>query len=560
MLRCSDEFFIFLLQLWRRLFLKCQFIFPRGLSYSETATQEYFPRRTTVATHTLRKRKRSHTATHPPRQETQYTEGYDNFHQYQCWKALYKLNYNWVMGQARVTRLSVDELFKQDQKALGAWRDASVSEDDRIETSRGRAHSLIVQFKGSVLLTQLPHERARVTCLSMDVSTTTATGWQKVMVGYESGHFSIFEYPVQEGRCGNNSTDTESIREIGRTQDLQAWSDVGSIQSAAFRYPIVATCSSGGVLSIYRVVAVAASAQGPRSPHAQPWCVLMHRLYGTETRSPVQLELERIATSGSHAKVDGLEKSRWRALVSFGLELYDGSWTVRLQEIEFDEHAILHSAETGTQDDDIDLRDSAGAGADEGYDSPFPSFFQPTNAESEPSDCLPAVGHGRIGSISAISIAWPLVVTTHSDNTMNVFQMAHNKDRDKGKGAATREIFGFEHYSRNKGIRFQHLSTLYGHCGAVSSVSIESGSGRLVSASMDRSIKVWTMTVKNQEDRVEQQRVHQCSVSMSDINNSWTESGRVTKEEGLGLVWVGSDEEKIVSMNCDGTIKVWQFS
>ncbi|KAF9575241.1 hypothetical protein EC968_003882 [Mortierella alpina] len=301
------------------------------------------------------------------------------------------------------------------------------------------------------------------------------------------------------------------------------------------------------------------------SPSSTPWCTLLHRLYGVETDSPVQVELERIRTPMDEWQL-GSEKARWRALVSFGLELHDGSWTVRLQEVEFDDHSILHSTEIGTSGGDEDgtvLYESTGH--DEGYDSPFPSAT--LSKETGPSTCQRTIGHGRIGVISTLSIAWPLVVTTHSDNTMNVFEMT----RDSGMNETAAQALAPPpplppppppplRHDRQQRIRFRHLSTLYGHCGAVSGVSIESQSGRLVSASMDRSIKVWTMASKNRQERVEPQRVHRCTVSLSDINNSWTENGRVTKEEGLGLIWVGSDEEKIVSMNCDGTIKVWQFS
>ncbi|KAG9324754.1 hypothetical protein KVV02_005345 [Mortierella alpina] len=524
-------------------------------------------------------------------------------HQNSCWKALYKLNHNWVMGQARMMRLSVDEQLEQDRWLLDIEAGFGVGDDDRIRMPRAR----IVQFKGAVVLAVSPcdmvhlwripnstsattgteaasgtapnhpnkqlqfwqtyqhsrtktvttawHSRqgAHITCLSLDTSTTGASGWQKALVGLDSGHFSVFEYPLLDGVDNNGSTDTATLREIGSTSSLQSWSSVGGIRSAAFQYPILTTCTDGGVISIYKI-----TAEQDSTPHSSaPWCTLLHRLYGVDTGSPVQIELERVRAPMDEKQL-GFEKARWRALVSFGLELHDGSWTVRLQEIEFDNHSILHSTETGTAGEDEDVTiPYESTGHDEGYDSPFPSFSQSTlSEEAGPSTCQRTVGHGRIGVISALSIAWPLVVTTHSDNTMNVFQMT----RDSGRNETAGQTLAPSRYDRQQRIRFRHLSTLYGHCGAVSGVSIEPQSGRLVSASMDRSIKVWTMASKNRQERVETQRVHRCTVSMSDINNSWTESGRVTKEEGLGLIWVGSDEEKIVSMNCDGTIKVWQFS
>ncbi|KAF9966132.1 hypothetical protein BGZ70_003227 [Mortierella alpina] len=520
-----------------------------------------------------------------------------------CWKALYKLNHNWIMGQARVMRLSVSELLEQDRRRLDIETGIGFGDDERIRMPRAR----LVQFKEAVVLAVSPCDMvhlwripqsistatgteevnsmgsncpnrplqfwqtyqcsrtntataarhpcsgAHITCLSLDSLTAGAAGWQKVLVGFDSGHFSVFEYPLLDGVDTTVSMDTATLREIGCTSSLQSWSNVGGIQSAAFQYPIVATCTDGSVISIYKIL----GDQNSSPPKSGPWCTLLHRLYGVDTGSPVQVELERVRTPRDGKQMNP-EKVRWRALVSFGLELRDGSWTVRLQEIEFDCHSILHSAETGTaaEDEDSTLL-YENSGHDEGYDSPFPSFSHATlSDETGSSTCQRSVGHGRIGVISALSIAWPLVVTTHSDNTMNVFQMT----RDSGMSDTAGQTLAQPRHPRQQRIRLRHLSTLYGHCGAVSSVSIESPSGRLVSASMDRSIKVWTVARQNGHERAEPQRVHRCTVSMSDINNSWTESGRVTKEEGLGLIWVGSDEEKIVSMNCDGTIKVWQFS
>ncbi|KAF9362025.1 hypothetical protein BGX26_006542 [Mortierella sp. AD094] len=520
-------------------------------------------------------------------------------HERQCWKALYRLNYNWVMGQARVTSVSAHDLSRRDQSTVDGQGETGDNQS-ALTRLHSDTHSTIVQFKGSIILisspyglvhlwkikestvldvttsgTKLPEywqtyrssrpnnisslqdhrSTSLITCLSLDASSgKTAQGWQKVMVGYDSGHFSIFEYSQEVSSKGQGDpgvatlpegdviSNGGSLREIGNTVHLSAWSEVGGIVAASFHYPILTTCSDDGAISIYMIH------EEPSISQPNHWCRLLHRLHGTSTGSPIGISLDRISLIGN--------TNRWRALVSFGLELYDGSWTVRLQETEFDERYILRSIEIGTDaHQDGEKIDMEGR-----YGSSFPDYFKPSPPDTATSSYIPSAGHVRIGSISAISISWPFVVTTHSDNTLNVFQMERKSDWDSDSGQKYFASQQYAHSSSHKEIlRFKHLSTLYGHCGAVSSVSIESQSGRLVSASMDRSIKVWTMMMKNQEDQLEQQRVHRCVVSMSDINKSWTESGQVTKEEGLGLTWVGSDDEKIVSMNCDGTVKVWQF-
>lgn len=394
-------------------------------------------------------------------------------------------------------------------------------------------------------------ESFQITCLAMDTSSDKSchhSQQQRVMVGYHSGHFSILEYTLQDTMKDQDDTEGSiealSVHTVGCTTDLPAWSDVGRIESAAFHYPILTTCTDDGAISIYHLEAgsTTTTAVGPRH-----WCRLLHRLYGSSPESPIGISLEEIKPLSDTLSDSGSGGGgAWKALVSFGLELYNGSWTMRLQEIDFDEYHILHSTEIGALDDDSHV--------DEGYASPMSGL--------EPFGCGKASGYAEIGLVSAVSISWPLVVTAHRDNTLNVFQMTRDMGMDEAQQQQQQQYSGTTRQQRKGELAFRHLSTLYGHCGAVSSVSIESG--RLVSASMDRSIKIWTVAGNHHHGGggggQEKSSIHRCSVSLSDINKSWTESGQVTKEEGSGLMWVGSDEEKIVSMNCDGTVKVWQFS
>ncbi|KAK3816649.1 MAG: hypothetical protein J3Q66DRAFT_343099 [Benniella sp.] len=590
--------------LWRRLFFNYQFIHPRGLSTTgggggSGGVQDNHQLLYRSSSHRLQKRKnilhKSESSQQQQQQQQQLAE------RQRCWKALYRLNYNWIMGQARVTTIATRRSTCQDHPLSRA-----VVEVPRIQDKDRPPPPPIVQFKGPVLLIahpngtlqfwriknsfsttdtkpagcttqpslwhtcQYPHpkdtmaqkqqqqqnvqESARISCLAMDTSDASATGSQRVVIGYESGHFSVVEYSLQdkEGKpAGENGDPLEGafqLREIGHTVDLSAWSDVGKIVSVAFRYPILTTCSEDDAISIYKLET------DTTATNPQHWCRLLHRLYGSPMESPIGISLEKIKPVSSQPPETTTTithgEDTWRVLVSFGVELFSGSWTMRLQEIEFDEHKILHSTEMGASDHG------------EGY--------VPSLSGLAAFICGKTNGYAEIGSISAVSISWPLVVTAHRDNTMNVFQMTRsNVDQDTAT-ATTTTTTTTEHptthslsnkpNARKGQLQFRHVSTLYGHCGAVSSVSIESKSGRLVSASMDRSIKIWTIPASPHERPLEKPRLHRCSVSLSDINKSWTESGQVTKEEGLGLIWVGSDEEKIVSMNCDGTVKVWQFS
>ncbi|KAG0276220.1 hypothetical protein BGZ95_007817, partial [Linnemannia exigua] len=255
------------------------------------------------------------------------------------------------------------------------------------------------------------------------------------MVGYSSGHVSIFEYLICQEQSGSSDNKQESttLREIGNTMDLPAWSDVGGIQSASFLYPILTTCSDDGSISIYKIQEDHQELSDPSEP--RHWCRLLHRLYGSSPLSPVEMELLPIfaqhqASFSSTTRFeqdqqqndDNTTRPRWRALITFGLQLMDGSWTVRLQVIEFDEQFIRHSTETGIEDDSA-LEDAGVArqqenGNGDRGEEPFLHSRIPSSADSLGSRLESAV-HARIGTISAITISSPYVVTTHPDNTMN---------------------------------------------------------------------------------------------------------------------------------------------
>ncbi|KAF9427377.1 hypothetical protein BGZ94_005030 [Podila epigama] len=703
--------------LWQQLFIKFGFIYPRGLTITGrrdpseiegtiSRKRKWTDTRTTA---TGQRHRRYLPQTIRSKDQWLYQMTYRN----QCWKALYRLNYNWTMGQAQVTQLSLDPIGHYDHQVPGSNNTISSRNGSCLLNSSSTPPSLpetapppglkgiapypLVRFKDRVILvatsqglvhlwrllnggnsgrtdgaesvpSSLPHglcpqpvywqtftcptspedkSPPQITALCLDTSTrgrnkdiTQESDWQRVMVGYASGHFSIFEYyrgpfdsPPNNNEI-NSSVTKDSSRLIGSTTQLGSWSKVGAVQSACFQFPMLTTFSQeDGAISVYRIHTTGdadGSHVSPREQHGQHWCRLLHRLYGASSQSPVEMELSLISFAnslnaasmpvkmeeegeniiGRRAK-DGTQYKRgiWRIRIAFGLQLLDGSWTVRLQEIEFDERTILWSKETGVENGPGVAEDPLSDMSEHGFESTCPASTT-TGATLTVSSSV----SNSIGVISSIKISWPYVVTTHSDNTLNVFQMSRVSENSTSTVGTTTTSTTAEESSKTTRIRrqrtwFRHVSTLYGHCGAVSSVAIEPGSGRLVSASMDRSIKIWTLSpmpqqkkrwvVPNvplsiaqpfrfekvgyessaswqqkpssslipmrsrQQEQIQREkrlRQHECSVSMSNINQSWTTSGQVTKEEGMGLIWVDADEEKIVSMSCDGTIKVWQFS
>ena len=226
---------------------------------------------------------------------------------YQCWKSVYRLNYNWLMGQARVTSLPLVEMVKQDQVALERLGGQTPNQQ-----STQSSFPPIIKLKGSVVMVASPIDfihlwRIKPSSFLQQSPTPspppTGTGslflgrtvgcddapqkleyWQTYspsfsrnsseeasgLVSYiawtkllpvrrvlHSGSWSAmkqdtFLYSRIKSRAPRVGVDVKaaSLREIGDTASLLAWSSLEGIQSAAFHYPILITTSTDGTISI----------------------------------------------------------------------------------------------------------------------------------------------------------------------------------------------------------------------------------------------------------------------------------------------------------------------
>ncbi|KAG0347924.1 hypothetical protein BG005_011833 [Podila minutissima] len=237
--------------LWQQLFIKYGFISPRGLTITghHPSSSHGHPHNNSNNNNNILSRKRKRTTV--PQHQLQQRQ-YQLTSQNQCWKALYRLNYNWTMGQATVSTLSCNDLWLHDQHVLLQSLTGITAGPSRIEELQDTVPripitedglSRIVRFKGQVILVASPQgmvhlwrirdkpgldtsvqerkpeywqtytcpripdggggggsESARITCLALDTSSDKddAQEWQRVMVGYESGHFSIFQRLVDD--------------------------------------------------------------------------------------------------------------------------------------------------------------------------------------------------------------------------------------------------------------------------------------------------------------------------------------------------------------------------
>ncbi|KAF9163148.1 hypothetical protein DFQ26_002902 [Actinomortierella ambigua] len=597
-----------------------------------------------------------------------------------CWKALYKLNYNWLMGQPVVTCLSLDDIKRQDL----LWRKMAVSQEagsGRLErTDLSKEPSVcsipLVQFTGSILATAIntpcgprvhfwrlvrggsshqddagaasnedaahhrlnieycqtfecpkppkskdSNSRRTIVTFELDRSLARCKSSQQssilAMVGYDTGDFTIFEI---------NVISPITIREIGTWNSDVVGEKNSKLQSSCFRYPMVVTYCTSGTLSIFKVSSAAERAASSSST----WCRLLHRMHGQVGESPVEMEVEEVAKQQQQQQQQ--QKSgatRWHVRLAFGVPLLDGFWTVRLQEIELDDYRILDCGEIGSgsyrrhrpknpaaafagwgglssKPGDLHRQDFEMNGdGDEGMDDEETEYLRESHSLA------------TVAPIASISLASPYLVTTHRDNTMNVFRIQRRRRQQQqqpwAKASSSVPPQSNTMSTINR-LEFWHMSTLYGHCGAVSSASIDARLGRLVSASMDRSVKIWRIGKSDGHDEDHSTPMHRyyhhkdhqrlpvpsasdiaqameqgaentarghgdayepwpfgdeydvedydpdCLVSMSVNDNSWVRSKKINHDEGVGLAWIGSDEEKIVSVSLDGMIRVWRFT
>ncbi|KAG0239188.1 hypothetical protein BGW41_007879 [Actinomortierella wolfii] len=600
-----------------------------------------------------------------------------------CWKALYKLNYNWLMGQPVVSYLSMkdiqhqDRLWKRNPTGSAQSEVACISEgkDDFCTDNPVSLSIPLVQFIGSILATAtntpwgpMVHfwrlvrggnsdgkaissedntqrlrieywktfvcpkpptlcspnhgrsERKRsIVSFELDRSLTRCKSPRQqpsilAMVGYDTGEFTIFEVDSPTNSSSSVKSTSATIREIGTWNHDIVDEKSSKMRSSCFHYPLVVTYCTNGVLSIFRVSS--ASKNDVSSSVSSPsWCKLLHQMHGRVGESPVEMEVEEIAQMSQQHKQLYSNGTQWLLRLAFGVPLIDGSWTMRLQEFELDQNRILDCIEIGSGSYHHRRRPARPAfAADWASKSDFHQEDVAMDAyeDEEAEYVMEAHSLATVAPIASICLASPYLVTTHRDNTMNVFRIRRRRRRQRSlEHQGTRGSSPLEKPT----VEFWHKSTLYGHCGAVSSASIDARLGRLVSASMDRSVKIWRIgksdgttdetTSTTSMHRYYHHRDHQrkpvpsasaiaqemevdaedqydrngdvfdswssedededdydpdCLVSMSVNDNSWVRSKKINRDEGVGLAWIGSDDEKIVSVSVDGMIRVWRFT
>ncbi|KAF9973350.1 hypothetical protein BGZ73_003427 [Actinomortierella ambigua] len=611
-----------------------------------------------------------------------------------CWKALYKLNYNWLMGQPVVICLSLDDIQRQDriQKGITALQATASNASGHMDVFKklDLISTPLVQFMGSILATATntpwgpmvhfwrlvrgnsgQHGDTGTTAGEDDAHRLRIEYWQTfecpkaskpktssndggcslrtivtfeldrslarrkssqqstmlAMVGYDTGEFTIFEIDTTTLSISTSDPMPIAIREIGTWNSDVVDAKSSKLRSSCFHYPMVTTYCTNGTLSIFKVSST--TEKSAASPST--WCRLLHRMHGRIGESPVEMEVEEVAKQQEplwrqqhqHQQQQQQQQqsntTRWLVRLAFGVPLLDGSWTMRLQEIELDDYQILDCGEIGSGSYHRSRQQNP---AFAGWDDSTHDFEMRDGDDhgGEELDYEESHSLATVTPIASISLASPYLVTTHRDNTMNVFRIQRRRrGRSWGKTSSSSSSSSIPWKAHAapmvSRLKFWHMSTLYGHCGAVSSASIDARLGRLVSASMDRSVKIWRIGKSDGHDedtstpmhRYYHHREHQrmpvpsalameqameqsmdgsekggedthdeswpledgfdeedydpdCLVSMSVNDNSWVRSKRINHDEGVGLAWIGSDDEKIVSVSVDGMIRVWRFT
>lgn len=370
-----------------------------------------------------------------------------------------------------------------------------------------------------------PDERISITALCLDEVSplverprpdpdrVTPVQQLRIAVFYSTGQWAIFELAVASPstRTPFSSTATEiftSTRPPGIADPVHL---------ARLHFPLLVTCSRGFEMRFYTL----------RVPKGGEIRVreVMGRWKSPETWSPVVLNLATILHSAPH---DDAAEHRDRApvprligfhvILAYSTPVFPNLWSVGVNDF----HVSLPSGSSTVPS--ISLRHAVAPVSYHHY--AWPSHRSPPRISTPDRH-----GPGS-GLVTGIEYDAPYIVTSRSDNTIQVYQILPSSDA-----------------APPSRLRVVHSRTLFGHMCAVNSVAIVGG--KCVSGAADGSVKVWDLDESpglglpaTGLDVVEE--AAQVTDALVATESRWVDPSRI--QVGLRVKQIFLDEEKIVSI------------
>ncbi|ORY67947.1 hypothetical protein BCR35DRAFT_354767 [Leucosporidium creatinivorum] len=319
-----------------------------------------------------------------------------------------------------------------------------------------------------------------VTELRLDEHDAHGATSLRLAVFYSTGQFALFRLHLP------TTTSPFSFDEI---HTHLALSTVGPLSStfdptalARFHSPLLATCSRSLVLRFWRIE----EREGITSVEE-----IEPSLRSRESWAPVVLTLKKVEGGAAEDERDewGMRKGEGRqkkmeevfkVTLAYSTPIFPEGWSVGVQEFVVRIPPLPAPSTSIASTLDFNFR------------RPRASITTRHAIAPSTTQYIPHPSRRQQQLVTAIEHSDPFIVTSRSDNTLDVFEVI---SETSSSPHAPSHAFNTLHLRNDEladRIRIVHRRTLFGHTARVASVAIEEG-GRCVSGGDDGTVKVWQL-------------------------------------------------------------------
>lgn len=302
----------------------------------------------------------------------------------------------------------------------------------------------------------------------------------RLAVFYSTGQFSLFRLRLP------STTSLFSFDEVYAHLPLATIgplsSTVDPVALARFHSPLLATCSRSFVLRFWRIEERdGISAVEEIEPS----------LRSRESWVPVVLTLKKVEGGTSEEdrdewgmrKAEGLQKIEeevFKVTLAYSMPIFPEGWSVGVQEfvVRIPPSPSPSSAFASTLD--INFR------------RPRPTITTRHAIAPSASQHISTPSRRQQQLVTAIEHSDPFIVTSRSDNTLDVFEVTSKPSYSTQRQSHAFNTLHLRNDELADRLRIVHRRTLFGHTARVASVAIEEG-GRCVSGGDDGTVKVWQL-------------------------------------------------------------------
>ncbi|KAE8551869.1 hypothetical protein EYB25_005760 [Talaromyces marneffei] len=425
------------------------------------------------------------------------------------WKTQYRLRHNWSRGTCRLDELEVSRP-PLPQILIKLYSGVVITAD--------KEHGLRAWStkRPKKQLTGLPFPKEDATPTALYVAKGSPASCIEVTVGFDDGHFSVYNLDVTRGEFRIRFSQTST-------------SDATTITAIASAPPYLLTISDHKLFNLYKI-----------PPH-----ITQHE----ESSSPDQLRLlASLESNNTFAPMSlSLRCSAAEVIASIAYSFFhiSNGWTIGIQELRFNkdgEHITSRLATTVAVQPKADEH--------ENNDPSIESNNEPNNHSRGFTSLSSTTSIQHKEAPTSLSYSHPFLLTSHSDNTLTMYLVFSSADK----------------------LVIRDSRRLWGHTSSVSNVQV-GDRGKAVSVSpRGNEIRIWELesavsslssplssrrrSIRGESSvQINYEKSNTPSFSLSTTSGARDWSQHVSYQRDLDVLsdgWVGFDEEQVVVLRQRG--------